>query len=376
MIGGGRGSQIGYIHRAAAARDRLFQLVAGSFDINADRCVDFGKKIGVSADRCYSDYTQMLATEAGRSDGVQVVTIATPNKFHYPMCKAVLEAGMHVICEKPLCFTSGEAEYLKKLAAEQNKIIGVNYSYTGHQMIHQARNMIAQGDIGEIRVINTQFAHGWHSAEVEAEDIGTKWRVTPEMSGPAYVLSDVGTHAYYLAKAMVPGLKIKELMCTRQSFVEARAPLEDNAHVMLHFEGGAVGTIWASCVNAGSMHDQRVRIVGSKASLEWWDEHPNQLSYEIQGKPKQVLDRGHAYLYNDDPAVSCNRIGGGHAVGLFESWANIYHRYALAIDATDRKDATFLADFWYPDVNAGIEGVKLIEKCVESADKGSIWVRY
>lgn len=376
MIGGGRGSQIGYIHRAAAERDHLFQLVAGAFDINPERCVDFGTNIGVEAERCYSDYKVMLAEEAKREDGIEVVSIATPNKFHYEMCKAALEAGVHVICEKPLTFTVAEAEELKALSEEKGKVIGVTYGYSGYQMVHQARKMIENGDLGDIRIINMQFAHGWHSEEVEANDPGTKWRVSPEVAGPSYVLGDIGTHAYYLAEVMVPGLKVKELMCSRQSFIESRAPLEDNAHVMFHFEGGAVGTLWASCVNAGAIHDQKIRIVGSKASIEWWDEHPNHLVYEIQGQPKQLLDRGHGYLYNDDEAVASNRIGGGHAEGLFESWANLYHRFALAIDAAKKSDEETLKNLWYPDVNAGIEGVRLIEKCVESSENGCKWVSY
>lgn len=376
MVGGGRGSQIGYIHRAAAARDNLFQLVAGAFDIDPNRCIDFGKNIGVDPTRCYADYKVMFEEEAKREDGIQAVSIATPNKFHYEMCKAALEANLHVICEKPLCFTVEEAEELKALAESKNKVIGVTYGYTGYQMVHQARKMIENGDLGEIRIINMQFAHGWHSTEVEANDPGAKWRVTPEVSGPTYVLGDVGTHALYLAEVMVPNLKIKELMCTRQSFIKSRSPLEDNAFVLMHFEGGAVGNLWASAVNAGGIHEQKIRVVGSKASIEWWDEHPNQLVYEVQGEPKRLLDRGHGYLYKDDPAVAADRIGCGHAEGLFESWANLYHRFALAMVAKDQNDQETFDQLWFPGIDAGIEGVRFLEKCVESADNGCKWVHY
>jgi len=376
MVGGGRGSQIGYIHRSAAARDRLFTLKAGAFDINYERCIEFGKNIGVDESRCYPDYRVMFQKESERPDGIQVVSIATPNKFHYEMTKAALESGLHVVCEKPLTFTAEEAEELKSIAEKNNRVVGVTYGYSGHQMIHQARNMIKNGELGEIRIINMQFAHGWHSEAVELNDMGTKWRVTPEMAGPSYVLGDVGTLAYYLAEVMVPGLKIKNLMCMRQSFVPSRAPLEDNAFVLMNFENGAVGNLWASCVNAGSTHDEKIRVVGSKASIEWCDEHPNQLLYQIQGEPKRILDRGHGYNYNDDPAVGINRIGAGHAVGLFESWANIYHRFALVMDSAERGSDEYKNDYWYPDINAGIEGVRLIERCVESADLGSVWVDF
>jgi len=376
MIGGGRGSQIGYIHRASAARDGLFTLVAGSFDIDFERGVAFGKNIGVDESRCYSDYITMFREEAKRKDGIQVVSVATPNRFHYEMSKAALEFGLHVVCEKPLTFTVKEAEELKHLALKNNRVVGVTYGYSGHQMLHQAKNMIQNGEIGDVRIIQMQFAHGWHTSAVEVNDPGTKWRVTPDVAGPTYVLGDVGTHVYYLAQVMIPDLKIKNLLCTRQSFIPSRAPLEDNAFVLMNFENGAVGNLWASCINAGSMHDLKIRVIGSKASIEWCDEHPNQLHFQVQGEPKQILDRGHQYNYNDDPMVNSDRLGGGHAVGLFESWANIYHRFGLIMDKVNHGADVDKIDLWYPDINAGIEGVRLLERCVESADKGSTWVDF
>ena len=376
MVGGGRGSQIGSIHRASAIRDGLFQLVAGAFDINPERGKEFGTNLGLDPNRCYRDYKEMFAEESKRDDGIQAVSITTPNKYHYEMAKAALMAGLHIVCEKPLCFKVSEAEELKALAEQKNLAICVTYGYTGFPMVHQARKMVENDALGDIRIINTQFAHGFHSTEVEKNDPGTKWRVTPEVSGSTYVLGDIGTHALYLAETMIPGLEIQKLLCTRQSFVASRAPLEDNATVLMKFTNNAVGTLWCSAVNAGSMHQQKIRIIGEKASIEWWDEHPNQLKYEIQGKPAQLLDRGMGYLYNEDPAVSANRIGGGHAEGLFESWANLYHRFALAMQAKIVGDASLAENLWYPGIDAGINGVKFLEKCVESADNGSVWVDY
>lgn len=375
MVGGGRGSQIGYSHRSAAQRDSLFQLVAGAFDLDAQRCKEFGMNLGVSGDRCYSDYQEMFLKESQREDGIQAVSIATPNSTHYAICKAALEAGIHVICEKPITFTTEQAEELKALSMEKNRVLGVMYGYTGFPMVQQAREMVKRGDLGGIRVVNMTFAHGFHNVEHEKNDPGLKWRVSPEVSGPTYVLGDVGTHAFYLCE-LITGLEVKRLSCMRQSFIESRAPLEDNAHVMMEFESGAVGTLWASAVNAGAMHQQKIRIVGEKASIEWWDEHPNQLKYEVQGEAPRVLDRGMGYLYNDAEGVASNRIGGGHAEGYFESWANLYHRFALAFQAADNDDQEALANLWYPDVNAGIEGVRLCEKCVESADQNAAWVDY
>lgn len=375
MVGGGRGSQIGYSHRSAAQRDNLFQLVAGAFDLDAQRCKEFGSNLGVSEERCYSDYQEMFFKESQREDGIQAVSIATPNSTHYAICKAALEANIHVICEKPITFTTEQAEELKALSIEKNRVLGVMYGYTGFPMVQQAREMVKRGDLGEIRVVNMTFAHGFHNIEHEKNDPGLKWRVSPEVSGPTYVLGDVGTHAFYLCE-LITGLEVKRLSCMRQSFIESRAPLEDNAHVMMEFESGAVGTLWASAVNAGAMHQQKIRIVGEKASIEWWDEHPNQLKYEVQGEAPRVLDRGMGYLYNDVDGVASNRIGGGHAEGYFESWANLYHRFALAFQAADNDDQEALANLWYPDVNAGIEGVRLCEKCVESADQNAAWVDY
>ena len=374
MVGGGKGSQIGYIHRSAASRDNNFELVAGAFDINPERGKDFGCSIGVSADRCYKDYKTLLAIEAKRTDGIEAVSIATPNNTHFEISKAALEAGLHVICEKPLCFSVAEAKALVELSEVKKKVVGVTYGYSGHQMIQQARAMIRNGDLGEIRIINMQFAHGFHASAVEEQNPAIKWRVMPQFAGPTYVLGDVGTHPLYLAEVMVPGLKIVSLMCSRQSFIKSRAPLEDNAFVIMNYENGAVGTVWASAVNSGSMHGQKVRVVGSKASVEWWDEHPNQLRYEIQGEPVRILERGMGYL--DQSALDEDRIGGGHPEGLFEAWSNLYRRFALAMAAIDKGDENNIEDMWFPDVRAGYEGVRWIENCVRSAKAGSSWIKY
>lgn len=317
MVGGGGSSQIGYIHRSAALRDGTFTLLAGAFDIDAQRGREFGQQLGVEAGRCYPDYETLFREEAAREDGIEAVSIATPNNTHYAICRAALEAGLHVVCEKPLCFTGEEADALVALSEKQRKIIGVTYGYAGHQLILQARQMIEQGLLGEIRIINMQFAHGFHNQPVEQENPSTRWRVDPKFVGPSYVLGDLATHPLFLAETMAPKLNITRLMCSRQSFVKSRAPLEDNAHVLMEYDNGAVGSMWCSAVNSGSMHGQKVRIVGEKASLEWWDEQPNQLRYEIQGEPVRILERGMPYL--DPLALHDDRIGGGHPEGLFEA---------------------------------------------------------
>ena len=370
MIGGGRGSQIGYIHRSAALRDNNFQLVAGAFDIDPERGRNFGEKCYVAPDRCYTDYKEMFAAEAKREDGIEAVSIATPNFTHYEIAKAALETGLHVYCEKPMCFFSNEAQELERLAKEKNRIMFLSYGYCGHQMIEQARRMVASGDLGPIRILNMQFAHGAHNVAVEKKSAATAWRVDPKKAGLSYVLGDVGTHMLYLQEAIVPQLKIRRLMCSAQSFVEGRA-LEDNAMSIMEYESGAIGYIWSSCVNAGSEFGARFRIVGEKASIAWDAEHPNQLQYEVQGSMQGAMQRGAGYLYAE--ARADDRIGGGHPEGLFEAWSNLYTKFARAINKNEKGEPI---DFWYPDVHAGAEGVKWVEKCVESAKNEGAWVTY
>ena len=374
MVGGGKGSQIGYVHRSAATRDGYFTLLAGAFDIDPDRGAAFGEDLGLDPMRCYADYKALFAGEAKLPDGIRAVSIATPNNTHYEITKSALEHGLHVVCEKPLTFSTAEAEELEQLARDKNLVVGVAYGYAGHQMIEQARQMVASGALGKIRLVNMQFAHGFHSTPVERESPGVRWRVDPAFAGPSYVLGDLATHPLYISEVMAPELKIKRLMCARQSYVPGRAPLEDNANVLIEYEDGTFGTLWASAVNAGAMHSQKVRIVGEKASIEWWDEHPNQLRYEVQGEPARILDRGMGYL--DPAAVAEDRIGAGHPEGLFEAWANLYARFAIAMEAHDDHDPGRVSDMWYPDVHSGVAGVRFVENCVRSANAGAVWVDY
>lgn len=376
MVGGGKGSQIGYIHRSAALRDNTFQLVAGAFDIDPERGMAFGAELGVVPERCYPDYKAMFAAEAQREDGIEAVSIATPNGMHYEVCKAALEAGLHVVCEKPLCFTSQQAEELVGLAKAKKRVVGVTYGYSGHQMIQQARQMIQHGDLGEIRVVNMSFAFGGYNIKIEDTVPAAKWRFDPSKAGPSFALGDVGTHPLFLLEAMIPDMEIDKLMCTKRAFVEGRQ-LEDNAFVIMDLKGsasvqaGAQVYCWASSVNCGARHYHKIRVVGSKASIEWDDERPNQMSYEIEGEPVRILERGAGYLYGASRVE--DRIGGGHAEGLFEAWANLYRRFAVAMSGAD---SSAYEDFWYPDVEAGAQGVKWIEKCVESADNGAVWVHF
>lgn len=370
MVGGGIGSQIGYIHRSAALRDFNFDLVAGAFDIDPERGKAFGANLHVAPERCYPNYKVMFEEEAKREDGVQAVSIATPNFTHYEIAKAALEAGLHVYCEKPLCFTYEEAEELEKVAKKSGKVMFISYGYAGHQMIEEARQLVARGDLGKIRIINMQFAHGGNNIAVEKKSESQAWRVDPKKAGPAFSMGDVGTHMLYLSEVICPDINIKRVMCTKQSFVEGRM-LEDNAMSIMEYDNGAIAYIWSSGVNAGEQFGFRIRIVGEKASIVWDAEKPNYLSYEVQGEAPKILSRGNGYLYKE--ALADDRIGGGHPEGLFEAWSNLYTKFAKAIDKTEKGEEI---DFWYPGIHAGVLGVKWVEKCVESADNDSAWVEY
>lgn len=376
MIGGGRLSQVGYKHRSGALRDNTaYQLVASAFDIDAARGREFGINLGLSAERCYDNYQQLLTEEAKRDDGIEVVTIATPNGTHFEITLAALNAGIHVICEKPLFFTYAEAREIKALAAEKGLIVGVTYGFSGHPLLMQMRAMIAKGEIGDVRMVELQYTHGF-SANDNADKFSDaqKWRVDPKIAGPSFVLGDISTHTFYISQLVLPDLKIKSLLCDRQSFIPSRAPLEDNAMVLMHYENGAVGRMWASAINAGSMDSQSIRVIGSRASLEWSDYNPGELKFEVQGQPNQILHHGMPYL--DESALADERLGALHTEGLAESWANIYLKFARAIIATQNGDRRTLETLVYPDINAGAEGVRWIENCVRSADNGASWVDY
>jgi len=374
IVGGGRTGQVGYKHRTGAQRDGTYRLLAGAFDLDAERGRDFGVKLGVDADRCYASYHDLIAGEAGRPDGVEVVSVATPNFTHYEITKALLEAGIHVICEKPLFFTVAECEEIEKLAEAKGLVVGVTYGFTGHPLVHQMAAMVRKGLLGDIRIVDLQYTHGFNAGDDTGASEAVKWRTNPRTAGPTFVLGDIGTHLYYLSEIVLPHLRIEKLLCDRKAFIASRAPLEDHATVLTHYDNGARGRLWVSSVNAGNMGSQRYRFVGSRASIEWSDSHPDQLVYEVQGEPGQILHHGMSYLEPESLAI--DRMGALHTEGLGDSWANIYLWIAQAIDAKTRGDDAFLSSHHYPGIKAGTEGVRWLENCVRSADAGAAWVDF
>ncbi len=375
MVGGGRTGQVGYKHRIGALRDNTaYELVCGAFDIDAARGKSFGVNIGVDGDRCYPDYRALIEEESKRSDGVQVVTVATPNHTHYQITKACLEAGLHVICEKPLFFTVKECDEIATLAEKKGLIVGVTYGYSAYPMLLQMRAMVAAGLLGDIRMVDLTYIHGFSSGDDANASEAQKWRTNPATSGSTFVLGDISTHTYYMSQVILPHMKVTKLLCDRQSFIKSRAPLEDNAYVLLHYDNGAVGRLWCSSVAAGSMEAQTIRIVGARASLIWREMTPNELWYEVQGQPAQLMSHGMPYL--DKLSLDSDRFGALHTEGLGESWANIYLRIAQAIDARIRGDQAALDTIIYPGIKAGTDGIRWLENCVRSADAGSVWVDF
>lgn len=373
MVGGGRTGQVGYKHRTGALRDGTYQLVAGAFDLDAERGRDFGMNLGVAEDRCYATYQDLIAGESTREDRVDVVSVATPNFTHYEITKALLEAGFHVICEKPLFFTVAECDEVAKLAADKGLIVGVTYGYSGHPMVHQMAAMVAKGMLGDIRIVDMEYTHGFNAGDDDSAD-AVKWRTNPATAGSTFVLGDIGTHLYYMSEVILPQLRIEKLLCDRKAFIPSRAPLEDHATVLTHYDNGARGRLWVSSVDAGNMGSQRYRFVGTKASVAWTETHPDQIVYQVQGEPERILHHGMPYL--EDESLACDRMGALHTEGLGESWANIYLWIAQAIDAKMRGDEDFLKTHHYPGIEAGTEGVRWLENCVRSADAGAAWIDY
>ena len=374
MIGGGRTGQVGYKHRTGALRDGTYRLLAGAFDLDAARGRDFGVHLGVAEDRCYDDYKALIAGEAGREDGVEVVSIATPNFTHYEITKAALEAGLHVICEKPLFFTMKEAEDIKALAEGEGLIVGVTYGFTGHPLVHQMAAMVKKGMLGEIRIVDMAYTHGFNAGDDTDAPEAVVWRTNPKTAGPTFVLGDIGTHLYYLSEIVLGDIRVEKLLCDRKAFIPSRAPLEDHATVLMHYDNGARGRLWVSSVDAGNMGSQRYRFVGSRASVSWSDSHPDQLLYQVQGEPERIMHHGLGYL--EEEGLKYDRMGGLHTEGLGDRWSNIYLWIAEAIDAKTRGDEAFLKTHHYPGIDAGLEGVRFLENCVRSADAGAAWVEY
>ncbi|MEH2486269.1 Gfo/Idh/MocA family protein [Bradyrhizobium sp. AZCC 2230] len=371
MVGGGQGAFIGAVHRIAARIDDQFELVAGALASDPVRAKASAKELGIADDRAYGSFEEMARVEAARADGIEAVSIVTPNHMHSPVAKSFLEAGIHVICDKPLTTTVAEAEELVALVKKSGKVFVVTHNYTGYPMVRQARAMVANGDLGEIRLVHAEYLQDWLTERLEASSHKqAAWRTDPARSGAGGCIGDIGTHAYNLA-CFVTGLELDELLAQLSTFVEGRR-LDDDVQILLRWKGGAKGMLWASQVAVGNENGLTLRVYGSKGGLEWAQENPNQLWFTPYGRPKQLLTRGGAGVLGDAGRVT--RIPSGHPEGYLEGFATIYAEAARAIYAAETGEKPD-PDVIFPTIEDGLEGVKFIEAAVKSATGKGAWVR-
>lgn len=368
MVGGGRDALIGAVHRIAARMDDHYELLAGAFSSTAEKSRASAADLGIAADRAYSHYSDMAAQEAVREDGIEAVSIVTPNHLHFPVACAFLEQGIHVICDKPMTATLDDAKALVDKAGESKALFILTHNYTAYPMVRQAREMIQSGQLGDIRVIQVEYAQDWLATNLEAS--GQKqagWRTDPERSGPGGCIGDIGTHAFNLA-GFVSGLELESLSADIQSFVDGRL-LDDNAHVMLRYKGGARGMLWASQVATGHENDLRLRVYGTRGGIEWRQEDPNYLWYTELGKPRQLLTRGGSGA--TDAANAVTRVPGGHPEGYLEGFANLYTDAARAIIAARNGEEP--PETVCPTVQDGLDGVAFVAAVVSSSREGGSW---
>jgi predicted dehydrogenase len=372
MVGGGQGAFIGGVHRIAARMDGEFELVAGALSSDPARAKASAAELGLDPERSYGSFAEMAKAEAKRPDGIEAVAIVTPNNMHYPPAKAFLEAGIHVICDKPLTSNLADAKKLAALVKKTGKIFVLTHNYTGYPMVRQAREMVAKGVLGDIRVVQAEYPQDWLTEKVE--DSGAKqavWRTDPKQSGAGGAVGDIGTHAYNLAR-FVTGLELDTLAADLTSFVKGR-PLDDNVSVLLRFKSGAKGMLWASQVAPGNENGLKLRVYGTKGGLEWTQADPNYLWYTPFGEPKRLITRGGAGA--GVAAGRVTRIPPGHPEGYLEGFANIYAEAARAIRAARRKGGKVPKDVIFPTVEDGVEGVAFIEACVKSSKKNGAWTK-
>jgi predicted dehydrogenase len=379
MVGGGQGAFIGGVHRIAARMDGEFELVAGALSSDPEKAKASAAELGLDPARSYGTFQEMAKAEAKRPDGIEAVAIVTPNHMHWPAAKAFLEAGIHVICDKPLTSTLADAKKLAALAEKSGKLFVLTHNYTGYPMVRQAREMVQKGQLGEIRVVQAEYPQDWLTENLEAT--GQKqaaWRTDPKRSGVGGSTGDIGTHAYNLLR-FVTGLELESLAADLDAFVPGRQ-LDDNAHVMLRFKPaakgggkGAKGMLWASQVAVGHENGLKLRVYGSKGGLEWVQADPNYLWFTPFGQPKQLITRAGAGA--GLAAGRVTRVPSGHPEGYLEGFANIYAEAARAIRAARKKGGKTPRDVIYPTVQDGVEGVAFVEACVKSSAKNGAWVK-
>jgi predicted dehydrogenase len=370
MVGGGVGAFIGGVHRIAARLDGQFDLVAGALSATPEKALASGRALGLAEERIYPDFEAMARREARLKDGIEAVAIVTPNHMHAPAARAFLRRGIHVICDKPLTATLAEARRLAREAAGSKALFVLTHNYTGYPMVRQARAMIAAGELGEIRLVQVEYAQDWLAEPPAPDNKQAEWRTDPARSGAGGSTGDIGTHAYNLLR-FVTGLRVEALAADLQSFVPGRL-VDDNAHVLLRLEGGARGMLWCSQVASGCENGLRLRVFGTRAGLDWSQEEPNLLWVTPFGRPRHRLTRGGAGTGPE--AARTTRVPPGHPEGYLEGFANIYAEAARAIRAAQRGEPP-PEGVVYPTVEDGLEGVAFVDACVRSSKRDAAWVR-
>ncbi len=371
MVGGGEGSFIGDVHRKAAAFDGKCRLVAGCFSRDYNNTLRTGKNLDIVKGRLYKDYMEMARAEAEREDGIDFVSIVTTNSTHFEVAKAFLEAGINVSCDKPLCFETGQAKELKRLAEEKGLLFLVTYAYSGYPMVEEARNIVKAGQIGEVRTVMGEYPQDWLTdLEEETDNKQAKWRTDPEIAGISNCVGDIGSHIENTVN-YITGLRIKRL-CARLEYIPPSRPLDTNAHVMVEYENGASGMYWSSQIAVGHENGLCIRIYGTRGSVEWVQETPNSLRVCSLGEPAKIYTRGQGYL--SPQAQKLTRLPAGHPEAYYEAFANLYSKFADAIIKKSIGEDLDGNDLCFTGVAEGLNGVEFIHKCVESSSKGCVWV--
>lgn len=369
LIGGGEGSQIGPAHRIAAGMDGHFTLAASALDHNPDAGRAFGRRLGVAADRAYGDWREMLEAERHRDDRVDLVTVATPNATHFEITRAFLEAGFDVLCEKPLTMNAADARKLVELADAQGRICAVNFGYSGYAMVRHMRAMVARGDLGRVRLVVAEFAHGHHSDAADADNPRVRWRYDPAAIGPSAQFADCGIHALHMA-CFVTGQRVARLSADFASCIPSRT-LEDDAMVNFRMDGGTVGRLWTSSVALGRQHGLGLQVFGEKGGVRWSQEAPNQLYWTPLGGRTQIIERGEGGLSPE--ADRASRVTVGHAEGMPVAFANIYADLAELLRARREGRPADPAAMHVPRATDGLASMEAIETAVASARGHGTW---
>jgi predicted dehydrogenase len=372
MVGGGPGAFIGAVHRMAAALDGRYQLVAGAFSASADKSRQQGEELGLDPSRVYASFQDMAAAEAAlpEHERIEVVSIVTPNHLHYPAAKAFLDVGIHVVCDKPLTTTLEDAEELCRTAEARDLVFCVTHNYTGYPMVKEARERVRAGALGDVRKVVVEYSQGWLSTLLEAE--GQKqaaWRADPEKAGVSSALGDIGSHAHNLAH-YVTGLEIHELFADLGTVVEGRV-LEDDAHILIRYRGGARGLLFASQIAAGERNHLRLRVYGSEGGLDWCQETPDRLRLIDADGSERILHDGVGGL--SERATAHLRLPGGHPEGFIEAFASLYRNVARTLDVRAGRCEPGPFDDDFPTVQDGARGVSFILRAVHSGQVGE-WV--